>query len=145
LAGRRAEALSDREQRNIVAAAYSIDRFVDFVYDGQATRCRLYEVDGEEFCNVAFGPDIYPGAGVLDPNSYLSVNAAIAHECSHVHRWRDQTEINDNDFGEVDEALTSLEAISRYHDGLSPVERRQLVSDAIQRLKLYVARKREEG
>jgi hypothetical protein len=49
--------------------------------------------DGNPYGVVIFGPDIYPGTSLLDPNSELSMKAAVAHELSHFHRWRDATEL----------------------------------------------------
>lgn len=46
-------------------------------------------------------------------------------------------------FGELDyldEALTSLQALLRYESRLSEHDRRQLVSDAIQRIQLFINR-----
>ena len=44
--------------------------------------------DGEDYGEVVFGPDIYPGESVIDPNSALSLQAAAAHELTHFHRWK---------------------------------------------------------
>jgi len=92
-------------------------------------------------CEVTFGEDIYPGKSVLDPNSSLSMLAAVAHEVTHYCRWRDKTELPLSDLEEIDEALTSLEAILRFPRDLNEHDTRQLVADAIQRLQLYVRRR----
>lgn len=96
---------------------------------------------GEAYAEIVFGPDIYPGVGVADPNSSLSMQAAAAHELSHFHRWKDKTEVSNADLAELDEALASLEAILRYPKQLNDHEVRQLVADAIQRLQIYAQRK----
>ncbi|MFE8887857.1 hypothetical protein ACFYLX_18615 [Pseudarthrobacter enclensis] len=42
--------------------------------------------EDQDFDIVYFGNDVYPGVDVLDPNSALSMQAAVAHEISHYHR-----------------------------------------------------------
>ncbi|WP_374275320.1 hypothetical protein [Brevundimonas sp.] len=103
--------------------------------------------DGEEFGEVIFSEDIFPGGGIVDANSVLSVNAAAAHEAMHHHRWVDRSEIDEPDLEEIDEALTSLEAFQRYPRQLEDHDARMLVADAIQRLNMYVRRWRaaQEG
>jgi hypothetical protein len=93
---------------------------------------------GEEYGEIVFGPDIYPGRSVVDPDSALGLQAAAAHELTHYHRWRDKTELPDRSMEHLDEALTSLQAILRYDRQLSDHDVRHLVSDAIQRFQLYV-------
>jgi hypothetical protein len=61
-----------------------------------------------------FGVDLYPGQGIADPNSSLSLEGAAAHELTHWHRWNDKTELTHEDLYEIDEALTSLGAALRY-------------------------------
>jgi hypothetical protein len=97
---------------------------------------------GDDVEEILFGPDLYPGAGVADPNSSLSMQAAAAHELCHLYRWRDRTEIGAEQLEEIDEALTSLEAVLRFPRELSAHEVRQLVSDAIQRLQMFCQRQR---
>ena len=87
---------------------------------------------------VVFGADIYPGSSVADPNSALSLEAAAAHELTHYHRWRDKSALSEASLEHVDEALTSLQAILRYDHQLNRTDVRVLVSDAMQRLRLYV-------
>jgi hypothetical protein len=90
--------------------------------------------DGVLYGMIIFGPDIFPGTGVLDPNSELSMKAAAAHELSHYHRWRDTTELP---IGHLDEALTSLDAALRYNRQLSAFEVQQLIRDAMKRISLH--------
>jgi len=95
----------------------------------------------EEVVEIVFGSDIYPGPGIADPNSSLSMEAAAAHELTHWRRWTDKTELVEDDLLEIDEALTSLEAAIRYGEKLSPHDIRQLIADAIQRLQIYSGKK----
>jgi hypothetical protein len=95
------------------------------------------DADGHAFGEIVFGPDIYPGKNVIDPNSALSLLAAAAHELAHYHRWADKTELPPGPHDALDEALTSLEAILRYRR-LQDHDVRQLIADAIQRIQLYL-------
>jgi hypothetical protein len=90
--------------------------------------------EGVSYGRVTFGADIYPGSNALDPNSELSMKAAVAHELSHYHRWVDTTELS---IGHIDEALTSLDAALRYSRQLSSHEVQQLIRDAMKRISLH--------
>ncbi|WP_157083470.1 hypothetical protein [Bradyrhizobium manausense] len=107
------------------------------------TRFRVTVENEETLAEIVFGPDIYPGTSVVDPNSSLSMQAAAAHELCHYYRWRDKTEVEDGVLVHVDEALTSLEAVLRFPK-LGEHDIRQLVSDAIQRLQIFVQEKNSE-
>jgi hypothetical protein len=121
------------------------DADVSFQYDGNGrTRFVVELVDGEDVGRIYFGNDVYPGPGVVDPNAALSMIAAIAHELGHFHRWRDHTELPLNQFTELDEALTSLDAVLRYPK-LSDHDARALVRDALQRLQRHYLELVAEG
>ena len=98
---------------------------------------------GEEFGEIVFGPDIYPGSSVIDPNSALSLDAAAAHELTHYYRWKSKIALQETELEHLDEALTSLDAILRYGRDLNETDLRQLVSDAIQRLQLHIEELKE--
>jgi hypothetical protein len=141
LAGRNRAPLTQEEVRRAINVFLGLDNKVNAKYEADTKSAFRISVDdhtGEEFGEVVFGPDIYPGSGVIDPNSALSLDAAAAHELTHYHRWRDKTAIDAAELEHVDEALTSLQAIFRYEHQLSQTDLRLLVSDAIQRLQLYV-------
>lgn len=87
---------------------------------------------------ICFSADIHPGAAVIDPNSIMSPRAAAAHEIAHYHRWADATELPQGAMDNIDEALTSLSAVLRFQDRLDWIESRQLISDAIARLQMFV-------
>ncbi|ASP73865.1 hypothetical protein CDO28_20165 (plasmid) [Sinorhizobium meliloti] len=141
LAGRNTAPLSDNDIRRVGNTFYGLDREAVFAHaDGENTRCRVIEVEGEIVCEIRFGADIFPGKSVVDPNSALSMRAAAAHELSHLHRWRDKTELDGDHLVEIDEALTDLEAILRYYPQLNENEIRQLIADAIQRLQIFAQR-----
>src|SRR5713101_2356149 len=116
LAGRNTSPLDEHEQKRVLNTLKGMDPKVSFRYDADGwTRFRV-EVDEEnvQFGEIVVGPDILQGRSVIDPNSALSMDAAAAHELSHYHRWRNGVELPLDKLGEIDEALTSLEAIARY-------------------------------
>jgi predicted SprT family Zn-dependent metalloprotease len=141
LAGRNATPLNDNDVRRATHTFLALDLDAPVRYEeGARTRFRVLAGGGEygdDLAEIVFGPDLYPGASVVDPNSSMSVRAAVAHELCHWHRWQNHTEIVDERLDDIDEALTSLEAVLRYPRHLSEHEVRQLVSDAIFRLQRF--------
>jgi hypothetical protein len=116
-----------------------LDQSVNTRYSESEATAFLVSIDenGEHYGEIIFGPDIYPGDSVVDPNSALGIDAAAAHELTHYYRWKDKSAIEDPGLMHLDEALTSLQAISRY-PGINETSKRQLVADAVQRLHLYI-------
>src|SRR5437867_2921219 len=109
LAGRNAVPLERRDVVRAVNTFLGLDPNVPVRHEPDSrTYCRTVIEGGQEYAEIIFGPDLYPGPGVVDPNSYLSVQAAAAHEVTHYHRWNDKTELKEPEFNEIDEALTSL-------------------------------------
>jgi hypothetical protein len=139
LAGRNRAPLTSDEIRRAVNTFLGLDEDVSARYD-QSSPTAFHEVTDTSgtYGEVVFGPDIYPGSSVVDPNSALSLDAAAAHELTHYHRWKDKTALTSDDLEHLDEALTSLLAIFRYDRHLSDTDIRQLVADAVQRLQLFV-------
>lgn len=143
LAGRNPAPLDPREIRRATNTFLGLDPVASVRYaEGARTAFRVTIEETEEIVEIVFGPDLYPGIGVADPNSSLSMQAAAAHELTHYYRWTDRTEIVDEQLYEIDEALTSLEAILRFPRELNPHDIRQLVADAILRLQIYAQRPR---
>lgn len=140
LSGRSTDALTEGAIRSVASTFVGLGgRDIAYQHDTVgATRFVVEDDEGEEVGRVYFGRDIYPGTSVLDPNSALSMRAAVAHEISHVHRWRDRTELPLGVHRHLDEALTSLDAALRFPE-LSSHEVQQLIRDAMQRLQLYYA------
>jgi hypothetical protein len=103
------------------------------------TRFRVVPAEGdqEEYSEIIFSEDLYPGRNIANPNAQVSMKAAIAHELAHYHRWRDKRELEGEDFKHLDEALTSLEAATRYAADLNDTEIQQLLADATERLRLH--------
>jgi hypothetical protein len=141
LAGRNKAPLTPDEIRRAINTFLGLDNNVNARHDpGSRTAFCVSADKSGQFGEIVFGPDIYPGESVVDPNSAMSLHAAAAHELTHYHRWRDKTVLSVEALEHLDEALTSLQAIFRYDRHLSEPDVRQLVSDAIQRLQLFVQR-----
>lgn len=138
LAGRGTEPLDERLIRAVSNTFLGLDDEASFAYDEQGRTRFVVEKDddGVDQGQIYFGPDVFPGPSVLDPNSALSMKAAVAHELSHFHRWNDRTELPVAEYTNLDEALTSLDAALRYASDLSAHEVQQLIRDAMQRLSM---------
>jgi hypothetical protein len=139
LASRNLAPLSKEEVRRATNSFLGLDKNVSVRYDeGKHTVFRVDYDESGEYGEIVFGPDIYPGTSVTDPNAMLSVDAAAAHELSHYYRWKDKAALDGLALKHIDEALTSLHAILRYDRQLNETDKRQLVADAMQRLQHYV-------
>lgn len=139
-AGRNTRPLEEHEIQRVISTFYQLDRTANIRHDPTSrTVFRPILGDAEVNHEIVFGADIFPGAAVADPNACLSMRCAAAHELTHKARHDDLTEVNEPELEDIDEALTSLGAILRFQGELSQQETRELVSDAIQRLMLYLA------
>lgn len=138
-AGRNTGFLEQREIDRIITLFYNLDRTANVRYD-EASRTAFRPIQGADGINheIVFGPDIFPGPAIADPNACLSARSAAAHELSHKARHDNLTEINELELEDIDEAMTSLTAVLQFQGDLSNQEIRELVSDAIQRLMMYV-------
>lgn len=139
LAGRSSQPLEDRQVRAVVNTFAGLDYSVPNRHDDSGITAFRVETDdeGETYGIVTFGTDIYPGTGLLDPNSALSMRAAVAHEISHYYRWVDRSALPEDELEFLDEAMTSLDAALRFGGKLSDHEIQQLIRDAFQRLQMY--------
>jgi hypothetical protein len=115
---------------------------VNVIYEaGSLTRFRIITDDeGEEYGEVVFSEDIYPGSNIANPNSALSLAGAAAHELAHFFRWQGNTDLQHGHLIDIDEAMTSLEAALRYHHKLNSTDLQGLISDALQRLRMFAAK-----
>jgi hypothetical protein len=140
LAGRHRTPLEPNEIRRAYNTFMGLDSRAPVRFEeGARTRFRVtINENSDEVPEIVFGSDIYPGQGTADANSALGCTAAAAHELTHWQRWVDKRELDQPELREIDEALTSLEAIQRFNAKLSEHDVRQLVADAIQRLLLFV-------
>jgi hypothetical protein len=142
MTGRNTAPLSQSDVRRATNTLMGFDSTVDIRYtpDNRTVfRVSIDDDTGEEFGQILFGPDIYPGRNTVDANSALSMDAAAAHEVTHYHRWKDKQALPEDELEHVDEALTSLQAIQRFGDRLNLTDIRQLVADAIARITLHLA------
>ncbi|MGA2085969.1 MAG: hypothetical protein ABSG60_10660 [Terracidiphilus sp.] len=140
LAGRNNAPLTPEQISRTTNTFLGFDSSVNTRYDPNAHTAFRVSTDenGDEFGEIVFGPDIYPGTSLVDPNSALSMNAASAHELTHYHRWVNLLSLNDDHLEHLDEAFTSLQAISRYHTKLNDIDVRQLAADAMLRIQLFI-------
>jgi hypothetical protein len=140
LAGRNQAPLSLVDVRRATQTFLGLDQTVVVRYEEKVATAFQVAVDenGQQYGEIVFGPDLYSGSGVVDPNSALGLQAVAAHELTHYYRWKDKTQLLQPSMDFIDEALTSLQAIMRYDRQLSEPDVRQLVLDAMQRLQLYV-------
>lgn len=141
LPGRNAAPLSDNDIKRIAHNLLGLDNNVAFRYvEGETTRfCVTQNENGEEYGEIIFSRDVYPGNNVANPNSTLSLKSAIAHELSHFHRWQNRTELAHGYKAHLDEAMTSLEAALRYGHDMDKTDTEGLISDALRRIQLYIA------
>ena len=146
LTGRNVAPLQPEQIRRATQTFLTLDSSVNARHVDRARTVFRVSVDedGHHFGEVVFGPDIYPGPNIINPNSALSLRAAAAHELSHFHRWNDMAALSDDGLEHVDEALTSLQAACRYQNHLNPTEIQQLIGDAIERLHLFVRDRQQD-
>jgi hypothetical protein len=109
LAGRNGAPLDQREVSRAINVFLGLDATAPVRYEeGARTRFHVSLEEAEAIVEIVFGPDLYPGIGIVDANSSLSLQAAAAHELTHYYRWHDKREIIQEHLFEIDEALTSL-------------------------------------
>lgn len=140
LDGRNNAALNENEIKRASNTFLGFEHEVNVRYEaGSFTRFRIaQEADGDEYGEIIFSEDIYPGGNIANPNSTLSVPGAAAHELAHFYRWQGKTELPHGQLTHIDEAMTSLEGALRYSHKLNTTDLQGLISDALQRLRLYV-------
>ena len=140
LDGRNQAPLNDREQRRAANIFLGLDRGVNARYEG-GTRTRFVtSIDdaGEEYGEIVFSADVYPGGNLINPNASLSLDGAAAHELAHYYRWLNKSELPHGQLTYIDEAMTSLEAALRFSLKLSDNDIQGLISDALHRLRLHI-------
>ena len=141
LEGRNNVLLDDREKKRAANVFLGLDARVNARHE-EGTRTRfVIGVDdaGEEFGEVIFSADIYPGGNLTNPNASLSLDGAAAHELAHYYRWINKSELPHGELTHIDEAMTSLEAALRFSGKLSSGDIQGLISDALHRLRMHVA------
>lgn len=140
LEGRNAAPLNEREQRRAANVFLGLDPTVSARYEaGSRTRFVVsLDEDGDEFGEIIFSADVYPGGNLVNPNASLSLDGAAAHELAHFYRWVNKSELPHGELENIDEAMTSLEAALRFSAKLSPNDIQGLISDALHRLRLHL-------
>lgn len=148
LDGRNVSPLNEREKRRAANVFLGLDPRVNTRYEeGNRTRF-VVAVDegGEEYGEIVFSEDVYPGQNHANPNASLSLDGAAAHELAHYYRWVNKSELPHGHLTHIDEAMTSLEAALRFSGKLSEGDIQGLISDSLHRLRVYVAElERQEG
>lgn len=141
LTGRNLAPLNDQDTRRVSSVFLGLDGNVNARYEaGATTRFVISQDDnGQEFGEIIFSSDIYPGQNVANPNATLSLKGAAAHELTHYYRWQDKSELPHGTMTHIDEAMTSLEAALRYSHSLDKTDVQGLISDALQRIRLFLA------
>lgn len=143
--GRNQEPLPENRIKSASATFLGLDNQVNTRYEpDSATVFHVVEGEGAPYGEIRFGPDIFPGPNIADPNAALGLSGACAHELTHYHRWHDMIAIDEPDLEHIDEALTSLQAAMRYEKILTPHDIHQLIDDAMRRLQLYVQKFRRQ-
>lgn len=147
LEGRNQAPLSEHEVRRASNTFLGMDNKVNARYVENTSTRFIAGVDseGQEYGEIVFSDDIYPGRGIANPNSALSLNGAVAHELAHYYRWQDKTELPHETFTHLDEAMTSLEAAARFSSYLSPTDMQGLISDSLHRLRLFMVEQEQQA
>ncbi|MGV0953274.1 MAG: hypothetical protein ACOYBR_03070 [Fluviibacter sp.] len=140
LDGRNLAPLNEREQSRAANIFLGLDRNVNARYEaGSRTRfVTTCDESGEEYGEIIFSEDLYPGSNGVHPNASLSTMGAAAHELAHYYRWLNKSELEHGQLTHIDEAMTSLEAAIRFSGNLSLIDVQGLISDALHRLRLHI-------
>ena len=145
LEGRNLEPLSDDRIQTVYATFHWFDRTANVKFDGGRTRFSPVAGDPNVNHRIFFGPDIFPGQNIGNPNSCLSMRAAVVHELTHRARHDNGFEVNEPELEHIDEALTSLSAILQFQRKLEDYEILELVADAVHRLQKFVQEHQAPG
>lgn len=103
------------------------------IYSDHAFTAFHGSVEGERFCYLVIGTDVYPSStNGGTPNERITMRGCLAHEIiGHYRAWERGTTKAERP---LEEAQASIRA-SRYGKGLSKEERETLFQDAMERLK----------
>ena len=147
LGGRNNAPLTDQEIRRAASTFLGLDNKVNVRYETNAATRFIASIDedGQEFGEIVFSSDIYPGRNIANPNAALTLKGAAAHELTHHYRWQDKTELPHGELTHIDEAMTSLEAALRYTHALDTTDIQGLISDSLQRIRLFLAENHHEA
>jgi hypothetical protein len=141
LSGRRITSLTPEEiksmERNFRGLGYDGPLEFDESASSKTKFVVARDENDDEFGKIIVGADIFPGYDVANPNAVLDPIAAVAHEITHYTRWVSKRELPFGIFNDIDEAMTSLQAVCAFKSDLNALHIEQLVSDALSRLVKY--------
>lgn len=104
----------------------------DIAYSNYSYTAFVGSVEGEKYCRLVIGTDVFPSNAPTSPNEKLSYKAAIAHEVvGHYEAWKGGFE---QSVSALDEAQASIRA-ARFAEGLTKADRTNLLKDAVSRLR----------
>lgn len=131
--GHRNEAPLNSEQiNNCIDYARMLGFKSDIAYSDYSYTAFVGSVEGEKYCRMVIGTDVFPCNTPTSPNEKLSYKAAIAHEViGHYEAWKGGFE---QSVPALDEAQASIRA-ARFAEGLTKTERTELLKDAVLRLR----------
>lgn len=131
--GHRNEAPLNTEQiNNCIDYTRMLGFKSDIAYSDYSYTAFVGSVEGEKYCRMVIGTDVFPCNTPTSPNEKLSYKAAIAHEViGHFEAWKGGFE---QSIPALDEAQASIRA-ARFAEGLTKTERTELLKDAVSRLR----------
>ena len=149
LPGRNQEALSEHDKQRVLNAFEALGYNGPLnILSGHSTKTEVKVIHDPEtqIANpcIFVGSDIFPGVNVLNPNQRVDYVAAAAHEIMHCQRINNKSEIDEMEFAEIEEAITSLHAACAFRYELNPSQIEQLISDAAERLMGFVFKSRSQ-
>lgn len=131
--GKRNESKLSFEQRNACLEYIEILNFHhDISFSEYSNTAFIASREGDKYCRLIIGTDVYPKKNGICPNEQISYKGAIAHEIiGHYEAWLGNFECK-NPF--IDEAQASIRA-ARFAPDLTYSERLILIKDGLTRLK----------
>lgn len=130
--GKRNEAKLTYEQRKECLEYIELLGFKhDISFSEYSNTAFVFVSEGEKYCRLVIGTDVYPTDTPTTPNASISYRGAIAHEIiGHYEAWIGDFECTNR---YIDEAQASIRA-ARFAPDLSMEERINLIKDGILRL-----------
>lgn len=131
--GKRNEKKLSYEQRKECLAYIELLNFEwDVSFSEYSNTAFVCSSEGDRYCRLVIGTDVYPVKGASMPNESISYRGAIAHEIvGHYEAWMENFECSNR---YIDEAQASIRA-ARFAPDLSIAERLTLIRDGLYRLK----------
>jgi len=124
--------LSYEQRRECLEYIESLGFEYDTNFSEFSNTAFVFSSEGEKYCRLIIGTDVYPNASAKTPNEIISYKGAIAHEIiGHYEAWIGGFECQNR---YIDEAQASIRA-ARFAPLLSKNERIALIKDGLVRLK----------